>query len=69
MGINNEQIIEKFKQTVEEFRKKISKGETEQAQRYIDALGDEIEATSHFIAALKSGKRALENEISRQKGV
>ncbi|MCY8466966.1 hypothetical protein P8917_09545 [Bacillus atrophaeus] len=67
-NINNDQIIEKFKLTVEEYRKKIGNGDVKQAQKYVKALGIEIEATSHFIAALKSGKRALEQEISKIKG-
>ena len=66
--ISIEQIIERFKQSVEDYRKKISNGETDQAQRYVESLGAEIEATANFMEVLKAGKKTIEYEILRQKG-
>ncbi|WP_406590271.1 hypothetical protein [Bacillus atrophaeus] len=69
LTINYEQIIEKFKQTVEEYRKKINNGEIERAEQFVLEMGAEIETTAHFMEALKAGKRTIEDEISRHKGV
>ncbi|WIT28284.1 hypothetical protein [Bacillus phage SPbetaL8] len=66
--ISIEQIIERFKQSVEEYRKKIRNGETEKAQRFVSELGAEIEATASLMEAFKAGKKTIEDEISRHKG-